>query len=587
MPRLLITAGAAPLRDLQLSGDLTIGRDPQAGLTLKDVKASRIHAEIRCRDGGWELVDRDSANGTWVGEDRVMSLPLRDGVTFRIGGTVLRFASDADEGEALAADAADSNASLLSLPPDVDRRGLERANRYLVLLHQLVLKAQDLATQDACFDLLDEVAAEILERDRIAVFLPAADGWTLWPPHARRLAARFGGVPFATTLLNAARTRLVPLRIATEGDLAPSASMLQAGVGAAMAAPVRLGGRLLALLYVDRVGPVRPYAQLDLEFLAAVANQVAVSLANLDQREDLRQQVARLVATPRTAPVWSGHDPAPRHFAERIGPGGAPVLLRGEAGTGRELLARLLHHQSPRASGPFTVIACGNITDADATLGGGARPGLIEVTTGGTVYLDEIEALPAAWQQRILDIITQGSFTRPGDGALRRVEVRVIASEWTPGRLRSDLLARLEGFALTLLPLRGRGDELTVLCEAILAEDARRHDRPTRRLAPDARAVLMRHAWPGNVRELRSCLERASALADGAVITAADLPEHLRTSPADVPTTGPVALLPLAEVERSHIQRVLAHVGGNKKAAAEVLGIDRSTLYAKLRQYGE
>jgi DNA-binding NtrC family response regulator len=290
-------------------------------------------------------------------------------------------------------------------------------------------------------------------------------------------------------------------------------------------------------------------------------------------------------------------------FIAKAAASAQPVLILGEGGSGRELVARAIHQRSARAGEPFQAVACAGLEDAEAALfgtapvpggapgNGPARPGLIELADRGTLFLDEVDALPMAVQARLPALLDRQELTRAGDGALRRVDVRVVAccqrdlaDEVAAGRMRADLHHRLDVLALALPPLRRRPADIDLLAAHFLAEAARRLDQPVKRLAPEARALLLRHPWPGNVRQLKNAIERACALADTPLVRAADLPENVRGAAPAVTDSTPITTL--AEVERGHILRVLDHCGGNKKAAAELLGIDRSTLYAKLRQYG-
>jgi len=181
---------------------------------------------------------------------------------------------------------------------------------------------------------------------------------------------------------------------------------------------------------------------------------------------------------------------------------------------------------------------------------------------------------------------------RVGDSSLRKVDVRVIAAtnrdlagEARAGRFREDLYHRLNVLVVTLPPLRERPGDIETLIDHFLAESARRLGQPAKRLAPEARTLLLRYPWPGNVRQLRNVLERASIMAAGPQILPGDLPAEVGASPATVQVDAPMATL--AEVERTHILRVLERCGGNKKQAADILAIDRSTLYAKLKQFGQ
>jgi two-component system response regulator HydG len=290
-------------------------------------------------------------------------------------------------------------------------------------------------------------------------------------------------------------------------------------------------------------------------------------------------------------------------FIGRAAPTSAPVLVLGESGTGKELVARAVHQQSKRADKPLQIVNCAAIAEhlVESTLFGhvkgaftGAdetRPGVFELADAATLFLDEVGELPLATQAKLLRALEQGEIQRVGDGGLRKVDVRLIAAtnrdlaeEVKQGRFREDLYHRLNVLVVTLPPLRERPADIEALIEHFLGESAKRLGQPAKRLAPETRTLLLRFPWPGNVRQLRNVLERSSIMATGAQIIPADLPPELKAEAATVQLDAPMSTL--AAVEKSHVLRVLERCAGNKKQAAEILAIDRSTLYAKLKQYG-
>ncbi len=621
MPTLRIIEGYGAGFVIPLLGErLTIGRDPTNAIQIGDPKASRIHAEIILADDGSHVLrDLGSSNGTWNEDGRVRSLPLVDGTTFRIGSTYLQCSADpaalepgdtyADdnpgwqEPQGLAALAGQSQ--LFTQVASNDRKELERSNEYLLMLHQVVRRSQGCRSRDQLFDIVDDIAAEALEGDRCAVFLPSPESWTLWPPHERRLRARFGSTAFAHSLLNDPRLAQEPLLCTKEGDLDPSNTMVQAGVLGAMAAPLRIGNEVHALLYVDRLETPAPFQRRDLEFLAAVANQMAVVLANLGQVAELAATVDRLRAEPpRTHHEIIHRDPvmaAVMEAIDRAAPTPAPVLISGESGTGKELVARAIHRQSKRQDQPLLTVNCAAIAESlvESTLFGhikgaytgadDSRPGLFELADHGTVFLDEIGELPAGVQAKLLRVLEQGEVQRVGDNTTRTVDVRIIAAtnrnlseEIFAGRFREDLYHRLNVLSIEVPPLRERPQDIDLLIDHFLTAAATRMEVDVRGLTPEARALLLRFAWPGNVRQLRNTIDRMTVMCQGPRITVTDLPFPIRGGQAPAEASP---LASLAAVERAHIMRVLDHLGGNKKASAEVLGIDRSTLYAKLRSY--
>jgi len=230
----------------------------------------------------------------------------------------------------------------------------------------------------------------------------------------------------------------------------------------------------------------------------------------------------------------------------------------------------------------------------DVTGGHQDWPGLFELADGGTLFLDELGELPSPIQAKLLRALEQGEVQRIGENYTRKVDVRIIAAtncvladEVAAGNFREDLWHRLNVIELIIPGLRERSSDLDLLIDHFLHLAAGKLDIPAAKLSPEARALLVSYEWPGNVRQLRNTIDKAMILADNGLITADDLPPQLRQSVSQPSSEnmGQLPLLPLAEIERMHVLRMLDHTGGNKKATAELLGIDRSTLYAKLRQY--
>jgi two-component system, NtrC family, response regulator AtoC len=289
-------------------------------------------------------------------------------------------------------------------------------------------------------------------------------------------------------------------------------------------------------------------------------------------------------------------------LAARVARGSIGVLLVGETGAGKEMLAEHVHRSSPRASGPLIRVNCAALTDSliESELFGhekgaftGAlreRAGLIEAADGGTVFLDEIGEVSAQAQSKLLRVLEDRRVLRVGATTPRAVDVRFgaatnrdLEAEVEAGRFRRDLYFRLAGAVLALPPLRERPLEIEALARRFAAEAATRLDQPVPELTAEALAMLRRHRWPGNVRELRNAIERALLLVEGSTIEL----RHLPFAPAP-PAPAPAANLAdeLAAIERERILAGLATCGGNQTRAAEVLGIPRRTLIKRLIDYG-
>jgi NtrC-family two-component system response regulator AlgB len=279
----------------------------------------------------------------------------------------------------------------------------------------------------------------------------------------------------------------------------------------------------------------------------------------------------------------------------------ASVLLRGESGTGKGVLARLVHARSPRAKARFVTVNCPTLTDellASELFGhvrgaftGAVRdqPGKVEEADGGTLFLDEVGEISAALQAKLLRFSQDREFERVGEARTRRANVRIVAAtnrdlerDVAEGRFRLDLLYRLNVIEVRVPPLRERREDLVVLARRFVEFFARDLGRPTLRLSPEAEASLSAYDWPGNVRELRNEMERAVVLSRTDALAPESFSERVRGAAAPVPQVG--GRFRLEDVEREHILRVLASVP-TREEAARILGIDPSTLWRRLRRY--
>ncbi|HET7451215.1 MAG TPA: sigma-54 dependent transcriptional regulator [Thermoanaerobaculia bacterium] len=284
----------------------------------------------------------------------------------------------------------------------------------------------------------------------------------------------------------------------------------------------------------------------------------------------------------------------------RVGPTDANVLVTGESGTGKGLVAQALHAASPRASGPFVTINMGGLPEGvfESELFGhvrGAftdaksdRMGRFELASGGTLFQDEIANLTLAQQARLLRVIETGEFEAVGSSRTRKVDVRIVSAtnadlraEVAAGRFRQDLLFRLNTVEIPLPPLRERRDDLPALASHFLRQHAGKHRKPSAGFAPAALDAMRAYAWPGNVRELEHVVERAVLMAEGREIRAADL----GLTPPSAPVSA-VEEMSLEDVESLLIRKALARFDGNVSRAAEFLGLSRSALYRRLQRYG-
>ncbi len=281
------------------------------------------------------------------------------------------------------------------------------------------------------------------------------------------------------------------------------------------------------------------------------------------------------------------------------------VLITGESGTGKELVAKALHYNSDRREAPFVAVNCAAIPEAllESELFGHVRGaftdaktdkrGLFEEATGGTLFLDEISELPLTLQAKLLRAIQEREIRRVGATRSVAVDVRLIAAtnlnlteEVKAKRFREDLFYRLNVIEIRLPALRERREDIPLLADAFFRKCAETRQKPLQGIAEPALALLVDYAWPGNVRELENVIERAVTLARGEKVMPDDLPPMIQGTRGvrQVIEEGADRVLPLQDVEKEYILRVLEKLGGNKYQAAQALGIDRKTLYRKLAE---
>jgi len=292
-------------------------------------------------------------------------------------------------------------------------------------------------------------------------------------------------------------------------------------------------------------------------------------------------------------------------FIEMVAPTGATVLIQGESGVGKELIARAIHQRSPRCQGPLISLNCGAIPESllESELFGfekgaftgadTARQGKIEMSDKGTLFLDEVGEMDAKTQIELLRVIETRELRRLGGSRLISVDLRVVAAtnkklsdEVAAGRFREDLFYRLNVVPIFVPPLRERREDVPLLAERFLQEFAARYQKPRKRLSREVGELLMGLPWPGNVRELRNLMERLTVTVSDAIVGMEDLPEEYRpATPSQHMMEIPIGQ-PLEKVEEMIIRKTLNEVTSHREKAARILGISPRALHYKLRRYG-
>lgn len=325
------------------------------------------------------------------------------------------------------------------------------------------------------------------------------------------------------------------------------------------------------------------------------------------QESRLRREAARISRIQDSPPGFVGASRAMQELfrlIRRVASSALPALVTGETGSGKEVVARAIHALSRRRA--FVAVNCAALpenlleselfghTKGSFTGAGRDKPGLFEAAHEGTLFLDEVGELPRTLQPKLLRALEEGEVRRIGSNEGRRVDVRIVAATnrdleaaVSEGSFREDLFWRLNVVPLRVPPLRDRPADVPVLAEYFLHRLIRAGSTSVREISPSAMTLMTAYPWPGNVRELRSVIERAATLGVGARIDPSDLPDRVRQSALAESHVSEASnrALPLRELERRYILEVLRQTEGNRSRAAEILGLDRKTLYRKLQEY--
>jgi DNA-binding NtrC family response regulator len=339
-------------------------------------------------------------------------------------------------------------------------------------------------------------------------------------------------------------------------------------------------------------------------------DEVRILVRQALERRSLKQEVIELrqqIQAQKGIPELIGKTPkmeALKNLIAQIAPTDSTVLILGETGTGKELVAKAIHHLSSRSDKRFLAINCGSFTEEllahelfghekEAFTGArGVKKGLLEVAVKGTIFLDEIAEMSLSMQAKLLRVLQDRTFFRVGGTTEIPVDIRILAAtnkdlknEVEKGTFRQDLYYRLDVITVEVPPLSERKDDILLLSQHFLEKFSAAQGKQVEKINNDVMDILMSYTFPGNVRELENIIERAVTLASGSSVEMAYLPADLREQRFDIRRRPKTELLTLEENEKEYIGWVLEQVNGNKTKAAEILGIDRVSLWRKLKRY--
>jgi Nif-specific regulatory protein len=630
----------------------TIGRGPSNNVVLHDERSSRCHAEVIASAGRWLVRDVGSRNGTVVGGEPIVGdRPLAPGDMIRIGGAQLVFGEGdpptdlsglADEVTETSEVTSDMQkwSDAITLRRDKTRLlddigesagSVPRVGKAAASLCRLAFALARSTDVGEVSRLALDAAVEGAGAIHGVVLLPPPGPAAEWrtPTGIASLtsaAASPPGWPAEGGLPAGAVATVLATNEAILVGRAPKPSAAAEGASSdeplsAISAPVRVAGRPVGVLHVELAGSGRGATPDDLEFVMAVCDALGIAVENLSMRERLSVRLAstsdeneRLRQRLREESRMVGGSPALSAIASQIGRVAstkATVLVRGESGSGKELVARAIHDASDRRSAPFVCLNCAALTETllESELFGhekGAFTGATERKAGkfeaahrGTLFLDEIGEMSQTIQAKFLRVLEGHPFERVGGSQRVQVDVRVVAATnrnleeaVAANEFRRDLYYRLKVVEIVVPPLRRRREDIEPLARHFLARFATETGRVVHDFSPAALETLLAYQWPGNIRELRNCIERAVVLSNHDTIDTHDLALSQLSPAGDTGRVSAVrngAFVPqtIEELERRHIMATLSAVGGNKTKAAAMLGIERSTLDRKLIRWAK
>ncbi len=588
MAHLLVKTADGRERPFPLAKRITsIGRGAANDLAIADdaLPATALHIHFDGRD--FNAACHEGAEMTVNGR-RKTAARLAPGDRIRVGATELTLAAgDASEERAPRAEPASAGA----MPA-------------LVRFSERLLGAADL---DRLLDELLDALLEVTHADK--GFLILLDDGEMTVRAARNLA-RDRIVDALSRVSDSIVQKVVrtkrPLVVADalhDAEWSSSASVVNLKLCSVLCAPLMVRGEVFGVIYLGNDSVVSLFDDAALEPLTVFAAQASLLVQNALLLDGLRREntALREAAATRQYGDLIGAGPAMREVyrrIERVAGTDVSVLLSGETGTGKDVVAREIHTRSPRASGPFIAVNCGAIPESllESELFGhvkgaftgavATRPGRFQAAHGGTLFLDEIAEMPPQLQVKLLRALQDRAVTKVGDTRPEPVDIRVVAAtnrviedEIKKGTFREDLYYRLNVVTIRLPPLRDRGDDVVVIAKYFLQKYARELSSRARGFAPGALVAMRRYAWPGNIRELENRVKKAVVLADVPLVTAEDLdlnPENLDP------------ILPLAqakeEFQKRYINEVLERNGGNRTKTAKDLDVDPRTIFRHLEK---
>ena len=632
----------------------TIGRAPTNHVVIPDDICSRNHCEVFLGTSGWILRDLGSRNGTLIDGRRVSGeVPLDFGDQLQIGDFFLLFTQNVGDTDDADRSGLDDNTetydgnqtvSVDAIKPEILYRRhrtryltgenaessvdvRDRARQELAQLYRLALEMGSAPDTNRLTEIVLDGLFNAMRVHIGAILLlpkncqkPTPDDLSLAAQRTRRNEPYEKVSNSLSSLALSEQEGVLARDVKGDSDLNTRASLSKLQARSVICVPVRTANAIFGVIHLYTTHSGRTLELDDLEFTLAVADQFAIAIENQQRQESLeaglkqaRSEAETLRSQLSGECKLVGSSPTMEKLKSsiaRIAPTAATVLIRGESGVGKELVARAIHFNSDRRSGPFVCLNCAALSESllESELFGhekgsftgavGRKSGKFEQAHQGTLFLDEVGEMDLSIQAKFLRVLEGHPFERVGGGSPIEVDVRVVAATnrdledaIAEKRFRQDLYYRLFVVEIAVPPLRDHAVDIPVLATHFLQKFAARSPMPVHGFSDEALQVLTQYPWPGNIRELQNTIERAVILSRGPVIGVEDiqLSTHL-ASPIRTDTSPPAKAIAdrdisLEMLEREHILATLDRTNWNKSLTSQILGIERSTLDRKLKRY--
>ncbi len=604
---LVVTRGVDPKARFPLNRNVEnrIGRGLECQIQLNDPLSSRVHAKLQYAAGQWVVLDVDSRNGTLVNGSKIDTAILRSGHRIRIGNTEFQFVDDSipddltierinQSHDLVPADGSAASDNLASgMTAFLSLRNAGR-DEDLSDLHQLSIRCLSISQADD----LAQIAIDVLRsrtQATVAAFLLANEYGRL-DVHSQAPPTSETRFPLSDQLTDMVCKHSKAVWMKNETKTGANGPMRH--YADAICVPLIEGQKTIGAVHLYREKEV--FQAFAFDFAIAAASILSAALVSARSAESLKIDHARIADKNAAFDELLGESKVMQELKERvtrIARATGCILIRGESGSGKELVARAIHRASPRANRPMLSVNCAAIPSElmESQLFGHVRGaftgadkdhiGWFQQANNGTLFLDEIGEMTLDGQAKLLRILEGHPFLPVGGRKEVKVDVRVIAATnrdlidfVNEKRFREDLFYRLSVFEISVPPLRQRGEDIGMLVDYFFDHFARQHGRTGLKLNEAARSKLLAYNWPGNVRQLRNMIDSAVVLAAGNEIRVSDLTLHeTRTEVFDT--------LNIEQWEQRLIQEALRRTRGNIPESSELLGISRATLYRKIDSY--